>query len=176
MYLQEYEMDERKSELVRHLAELIKKSDESGDGLQLPGWELSDWHDLMAGAEDIKLGDGEILLRRGETSSDLYFLVRGNLEVSVPRADSISISPVIAIGPGSVVGEMAFFDKRGRSASVWSQGASELLRLRRDGFETFKKDHPALACDLLYGIGRILATRLRRQNGNHERSTSTYAL
>lgn len=169
-------MDERKSELVRHLAELIKKRDEEGDGLQMPDWDLADWHDLMSSAEDIELGDGEILLRRGETSSDLYFLVRGNLEVSVPRADSISISPVITIGPGSVVGEMAFFDKRGRSASVWSQGTSELLRLRRDAFDTFKQDHPSLACDLLYGIGRIIAARLRRQNGNFERSNSTYAL
>lgn len=158
-------MTENEQTLWRDLAEAVQARAGDSDSLQLPEWNLSNWQDLLANAETIALRDGEVLLRRGEESQDLYFLAEGRLGVSVPQESSISISPVITIGPGSVVGELAFLDSRGRSASVWSRGTSRLLRLRRENFEGFKQMHPLLACDLLMAIGRIVAERLRRRMG-----------
>lgn len=154
-----------KDDLIRELVGSFDGRDEQQDILHLPGWNLSTWAVLMSHAELLELRDGELLLRRGDASSDLYFLVHGRLEVSVPQASSISMSPLISIGPGSVVGELAFFDDHGRSASVWSRGGSCLLRLRRQGFDEFKASQPLLACDLLFAIGRIVAERLRKTQG-----------
>lgn len=156
-----------KADLIRQLHEATTVRDDAVDVLHLPHWDLSCWERLMSDAEAIELSDGELLLRRGETSCDLYFLVKGKLEVSMPRTQSISMSPLISIGPGSVVGEIAFFDDHGRSASVWSRGKSDLLRIPRPAFEDFKQAHPLLACDLLFAIGRILAERLRVTQGTH---------
>lgn len=158
-------MERDKGELIRQLHEATSVRDEVWDVLHVPGWDLSSWELLMSDAEPIELPDGELLLRRGEPSSDLYFLVKGTLEVSTPRTESNSMSPLISIGPGSVVGEIAFFDKHGRSASVWSRGRSDLLCLRQRTFEDFKQAYPLLACDLLFAIGRIVAERLRKTQG-----------
>ncbi|HSM41078.1 MAG TPA: cyclic nucleotide-binding domain-containing protein [Afifellaceae bacterium] len=156
-------MSERRRELVRRLAEAVRGPEDRDEGLYLPGWELSDWEVLLSDADIIQFQDGDIVLRKGDSGSNLYFLVLGKLEVSVPQAGSISISPVISIEPGSVVGEIAFLDEHGRSASVWSRGRSELLRLRRETFNELKLTNPALICDLLQAIGRIVAQRMRKR-------------
>ena len=154
-----------KEGLIRQFVEAISARGKDPDTLFLPDWELASWQNLMADAEAMALSDGELLLRRGAESSDIYFLVAGKLEVSVPRSDSISMSPLISIGPGSIVGELSFLDDHGRSASVWSRGQTSLLRLHRETFESFKVAHPLLACDLVFAIGRIVAERLRRAQG-----------
>jgi len=40
-------------------------------------------------------------------------------------------------------------------------GDGELLRLTPDAFETFGKEEPALARDLLLALGRVLSVRFR---------------
>jgi CRP-like cAMP-binding protein len=151
--------------LIVSLMDAVNARSDQDDILSLPGWAASSWRLLLADAEIVQIQDGEVLIRRGDRSSDLYFLVTGKLEVSVPQTRSISMTPLISIGPGSVVGELTFLDNRARSASVWSSGTSSLLRLRPAAFFDFKQAHPALACDLLQAIGRILAGRLRRAQG-----------
>jgi CRP/FNR family cyclic AMP-dependent transcriptional regulator len=159
-------MKSKKDEMIGTLmAALNARSSGKEDILSLPRWDASSWSFLLSDAEILEVKDGEVVIRKGDASSDLYFLVKGRLEVSVPQSNSISMSPLISIGPGSVVGELTFLDERDRSASVWSSGASSLLRLRRSAFFDFQKAHPELACDLLMAIGRILAGRLRRAQG-----------
>lgn len=154
-----------KDELIRILAQEVQARTGGYDSLWLPDyWDEATWRRLLSEAEVLELANGEVLLKRQDRSNDLYFLVDGKLEVSIPRSNSISVSPLASIGPGTVVGEMSFFDDRSRSASVWSRGSSVLFRLRRSAFETFRKAEPELAGDLLFAIGRILAQRLRGSN------------
>lgn len=156
-------MSERTRELIGQLAQAVAEQEDKDEGLYLPQWRSSDWEHLLSDADIIELQDGDIVLRKGDTGSNLYFLVQGKLEVSILQQNGISMSPLISIEPGSVVGEIAFFDEHGRSASVWSRGTSQLLRLRRDSFNELKLTNPALICDLLQAIGRIVAQRLRKR-------------
>lgn len=152
--------------LIEQFVAAMRERADRADRLQVDEWRDTDWRLLLADAEEQVLQNGEILLRRGDASNDLYFLVAGQLEVSIPQSRSISMSPVISIAPGSVVGEISFFDNRGRSASVWSRGTSVLLRLKRATFDQFRQAHCPLACDLLLAIGRIVAQRLRLTQGS----------
>src|SRR5262245_28580693 len=103
-------MTQKKEELISYLIDAVNARSGQEESLSLPGWDASSWGLLLLGAEIVELDDGEILIRRGDTSSDLYFLVTGKLEVSVPQSDSISMTPLVSIGPGSVVGELTFLD------------------------------------------------------------------
>jgi CRP-like cAMP-binding protein len=152
--------------LIDQFVAAMRERGDRPDRLTLDAWRDEDWRHLLAEADEQVLKNGEILLRRGDPSNDLYFLVAGRLEVSIPQSRSISMSPVISIAPGSVVGEISFFDNQGRSASVWSRGTSVLLRLRQDTFAAFRETHCSLACDLLLAIGRIVAQRLRATQGS----------
>jgi CRP-like cAMP-binding protein len=152
-------------ELIVGLMNAVNARSDQEDTLSLPGWDASSWRLLLSASEIVELQEGEVLIRRGDNSSDLYFLVAGKLEVSIPQVKSISISPLVRIGPGSIVGELTFLDNRARSASVWSSGRSRLLRLRQAAFLNFRQAQPALACDMIEAIARVLAGRLRRVQG-----------
>lgn len=158
-------MTRERDELIAGLVDAVGARRDQDDILSLPGWNSASWRLLLSDAEIVTVRNGEVLIRRGDHGSDLYFLVTGKLEVSVPQASSISMTPLIAIGPGSIVGELTFLDDLPRSASVWSSGTSQLLRLRQAAFLEFRRAQPALACDFLQAVARILASRLRRAQG-----------
>jgi CRP-like cAMP-binding protein len=162
MFWPEFELMTSKNDLIDTLIAAVRDRSESEDTLFLPGWDHDRWQRLLADALVVELGNGEVLLQRYEPSNDLYFLVDGELEVSTPKPDSMTMTAVVSRGPGSVVGEIAFLDSGSRTASIWSRGTSILLRVPESAFRDFKAREPELAGDLLYAIARILAYRLRR--------------
>ena len=154
-------MQDRTDVVGKLMAAVAARQEETG-GLHLPGWGRTEWEALLAGAEVVEIGDGELLIRRDEPNRELFFLVEGQLEVTVPQSDSMSFSPMLRIRPGSVVGEIAFLDGGARSASVWSRGPTVLFSLEKDAYAAFRRDHPSLACDLMHAVAQVLAVRLRR--------------
>jgi CRP-like cAMP-binding protein len=151
-----------KAELMETLVELASARRDRDDVFRLPGWGRDAWEQLLAGAEVRVLHDGDLLLRRDDHSNDLFFLIEGRLDVSISQADGLSLSATQRRLPGSLVGEVAFLDDEGRTASVWSCGTSVLLQLGRPAFRAFRDAEPALACDVLAEIGRVVARRWRR--------------
>lgn len=152
-----------RDELIRSLVQAVQARAGNDSSLKLPDtWDETAWRKLLEPAEVLELTGGEVLLKRNDPSNDLYFLVSGKLEVSVLRANSVSMTPLATVEPGTVVGEIAFFDDRSRSAAVWSRGDSIVFRLRRSDFQAFRRAQPELASDLLFALARILADRLRR--------------
>jgi CRP-like cAMP-binding protein len=71
------------------------------------------------------------------------------------------------LGPGSVLGEIAFFDGKPRSASVRALTDTELLRLSADAFEVLSTRHPDVGRKILLDLGRVLALRLRHTEARH---------
>lgn len=150
-----------RSDLILALATAVTNRSDSEDALGLSYWDTATWQMLLASADIVTLGNGDILIERDQAGDDLYFVVDGVLEVSVPQMTSFSIAPGFQVGPGSIVGEVAFLSACGRTASVWSRGPSTLFRLSHAAFDAFRAAHPAFSCDLIYAIARILAARLR---------------
>jgi len=135
---------------------------ENDDHLHLAHWSDADWSLLLAATKRHHLSAGETLIRRGNADRDLYLLLRGEVEVMAHSDDGIGFGRVARVGPGSVVGEQAFFDGRPRTAGAWSLDGCEVAGVTPERFAAFAKAHPALACDVLFALGRILALRLER--------------
>jgi len=154
-----------RTELIETLMAAVAARQAETGGLHLPGWGRAEWAALLAEAEVVEIGDGELLIRRDEPNRELFFLVEGQLEVTVPQSDSMTFSPMMRIRPGSVVGEIAFLDGGSRSASVWSRGPTVLFALEKAAYAAFRRDQPSLACDLMQAVAQILAVRLRRTLG-----------
>lgn len=133
--------------------------DSHADELQL-GWSEEAWAKLLSHTEPQRFRAGETVIQRGALDRVLYFIAAGALEVGAyPLGESGA--PIARVGMGSVIGEQSFFDGQPRSMNVWAVGDGELLRLTPDAFETFGKEEPALARDLLLALGRVLSVRLR---------------
>ena len=121
-----------------------------------------DWERLLAHTEAVRFAAGDTLIRAGERERSLYVLASGRLELLLPgESGDIRVG---TIEPRTVVGEMAFFDSRPRSATLHALTDGELYELRFDAFETLAARYPELGRAILLDLGRILAGRLRLAN------------
>jgi CRP/FNR family cyclic AMP-dependent transcriptional regulator len=132
----------------------------TADLILLPRWGNEQWSALIEYTETRRFRPGEIVVAVGEAERSLYVVASGALEVLLGKGRRGHRS-IESLGPGSLIGEVSFFDGEPRSASVQAVTDGELLRLSFDSFEVFAARQPELARDLLLDLGRILAARLR---------------
>jgi serine/threonine protein phosphatase PrpC/CRP-like cAMP-binding protein len=97
----------------------------------------------------------ERILEEGEEGDEMFIVLTGGARVHSGDAR------LTVLGPGQHFGEMALVDKAPRSASVSSEGASQLMVMkRRDFFDIVRKDHD-VAVKLLWSFLGELTERLR---------------
>jgi CRP-like cAMP-binding protein len=132
--------------------------------LWLPDWREEDWKLLFDYVDIRKVLSGDTLIRHGEPDRTLYFVLRGELEIIVQSSDGHTMGRVAQEGAGAVLGELAFFDGGPRSATAWAVTKCEVAAMSPDQYAAFELASPGLARTLLFALGRILATRLRRSN------------
>ena len=148
----------------------------NADVLVIPGWGKPEWRRLFSYATAQALAAGETLIQQQEASRTLYFLVAGVLQAAVSPHAGVSPSygepptaPLRVLYPGSVVGEVAFFDGWPRSARVWAVDDSELVRLEVSAYNRFAAEHVQQANELLFALGRLVALRLRQSTAQATR-------
>ncbi len=132
------------------------------DNVCFAGLSPVDWERLVAATERRRFAAGDVVMGLGEAERSLYLIATGTVEVFVGDADAGTERSVRVQGPGSVLGEVAFFDGRPRSASVRALSSGEVLRLSEVAFDGLAGRHPDLARKILVDLGRILALRLRQ--------------
>jgi len=132
-----------------------------GEALFLPSWREEDWKELFRFTSTRRVTAGDALIRHGEPDRTLYFVLRGKLEIIARSADGLTMGRVAEVGAGSLLGELAFFDGGPRSASAWAVNDCEVAAMTPDQYGAFEQSCPALARELLFALGRILAFRLR---------------
>jgi CRP-like cAMP-binding protein len=127
-------------------------------------WSSQDWESMFGSTEISHVAAGQALIRNNEVGRTLFFVLRGNFEVFVQSADEESLASIWRGGAGSVFGELAFFDGNERSASVWAVEDCAVAAMTIEKYTAFQLAHQGLALDLITGLGRVLASRLRRAN------------
>ena len=133
-----------------------------GEGRLLPSWRDEDLQQLFRFTTTRRVTAGDAIIRRGEPDQTLYFVLHGNLEVIAHSGDGLSMGRMALVGAGSVLGEVSFFDGGPRSAGAWALDDCEVAAMTPDQYAAFEESSPALARELLFALGRILAIRLRR--------------
>jgi CRP-like cAMP-binding protein len=94
------------------------------------------------------------VITEGEKGEELFIVLTGRVKVTRGGAE------LAQLGPGDHFGEMALVRSQPRSATVISDGNSELMLIRRtEFFEILRKEHQ-LAVKLLWQFLGVLADRL----------------
>ncbi len=106
---------------------------------------------------------GEKISMRGDTSDELFLIRRGTVRVVLPVTGKLAYH-LATFGRGDFIGEMAFLDREPRSADALAFTDTELFVLSRQRFDKLASEHKKLAIQILEGIARTLAMRLRRAN------------
>jgi len=97
--------------------------------------------------------DGEVIVRQGEAGDCLYVIEDGTVEIVAERDGTETV--LRTAGAGELLGEMAVFEHRPRSATVRAQGTAQVLKLDRRNFLRRISEDPTLAF-------RIIETMARR--------------
>lgn len=116
---------------------------------------LEEWKKLAPYLSIRFLQAGDLLIREGDAERELYILAEGELQVTIQG------SVFATQGPGSVVGEGAFFSGQSRSASVVASKPGVAWALSWEKFEAMSQKQPRLALDLTKGLAAVLAIRMR---------------
>jgi CRP/FNR family cyclic AMP-dependent transcriptional regulator len=101
-----------------------------------------------------------VIIRQGDPSKDLYFVVKGSVTVLLEEEDGRDL--VLAyLNPGDFFGEIGLFNESlSRSAMVRAKTACEIAYISYDKVKSL----PSVFPDLLFAIASQLASRLRRMN------------
>ena len=118
---------------------------------------------LEACMEKRSLKAGEKIFARGEAGDELFLIRRGTVRI-VLRVNAQKTHHVATFGRADFFGEMTFLDRGLRSADAFAQTDTDLYVLSRKRFDTLAEEHKKLAINLLDGIARVLAIRLRYTN------------
>lgn len=106
---------------------------------------------------------GNVILREGKSFQVLWIIVKGECEVFKMVKPDVEQRLTI-LDPGSVFGEMSFFQPAPHSASVRAVTEVEVMRLARKEFEELETVSPPVVQKMLANTVRVLADRLRRMD------------
>lgn len=111
----------------------------------------------MAG-KNIILEPNQVLFRAGDTSDGMYIIRQGELRVYLEE-DGKEVT-LATVASGGMIGEMALFDKKPRSASVKASKKTEVTLISNEDFGKLMKQIPKWFVSLM----GTLSTRLRETN------------
>lgn len=112
--------------------------------------------------KNITLKPGQILFKAGDTSDGMYLIRTGELKVYLDQGDKeVALATV---NDGGMIGEMALFDKKPRSASVKAVTNCEVTLISNEDFAKLMKQIPKWFVSLMGTLsGRLRVTNERLQ-------------
>ncbi len=120
----------------------------------------------MSGPKTLKKGD--ILFKENDTSESMYVIKSG--KIAITKAKGMSEIVLAELGPGDMLGEMAFFDNKPRSAGARAASDSVVIELPFAALNAQFKTFP----EWLKAVVRTVNNHLRNANmkiKNLERSS-----
>ncbi len=99
-----------------------------------------------------KFRDKQILIREGEIQQRIYWITSG--EVYVTRKVGEKYRVMATLGKGELIGEMSFFDKSVRSATVIAKGDVETLEFSKENFADIYAASPQWSRRLLVSLAK----------------------
>ena len=117
--------------------------------------------ELERHATRLTLQPGETLIASKTKSTEIYFLVSGQLLVSVALLGNAS-KTVAKIRPGAIVGEMNYYTQGRRSADVIAETVVEVLCIDVPSLEAYPDEAVEFAATFHKAMAGHLSARLKR--------------
>ena len=118
---------------------------------------------VVAYCERLEMPATALIIEQGAPSNDIFFIEAGHASVAVASEGHAPVR-LATVGPGSIVGEIAFYLGETRSASVVAEEDMIVWRLSRASVQRLQAEMPEVALRFHEGIAAMLAKRLTRTN------------
>ena len=119
--------------------------------------------DLTAALRPIHLADGEVLIRQGSRSKDIFIIEEGRVSVLVNHSDGPPLR-VRSMTSGAIVGEAAAYLDQPRQADIVANGAAKVWCLSEATLAALQHSDFELASLIHALMARALAEKMVRNN------------
>jgi glutaminase len=131
------------------------------DNALLAGLDATQVSLVLAAMRPVTLPAGVTLFRQGDPADGVYIVLRGSISIVATAHEGARRQRFVSLSPGTLFGEMAMLDGRGRTADAVADLPSHLMLLGTDAFANLALQHPAIGTALYRNMARYLAERLR---------------
>lgn len=116
---------------------------------------------LLAGALTERVfQEDEVLLRVGDASQKIFFILDGIVKVELPLIASNSLERIATLQEGNTAGEFALVRQGKITAQVTAINQVRVLATTRYDIERIVSENPGVGCRLYFNLGTILVDRL----------------
>ena len=123
-----------------------------------PALTPSQWEYLSGYLQPMVLRQGQSLILQNAMDRTLYLIESGTL--SVHYEDEKKRLRLAVVGPGSAVGEGAFFTRQARAATVQAGSAGKVWCLTPIRFTELSNRNPTIALEVAMALGSLVSRRL----------------
>jgi len=124
------------------------------------GIEFKNCIKIMAMALQSKIMTGDVIFHKGDAGTEMYVILKGRIQII--DEDVRGDRTLAMLGPGETFGEMAFFERKERSAKAVAADSCVLLALDEQRIQRLLTK--SVAVRLLFNLSRMLSRRLRETN------------
>ena len=104
--------------------------------------------------------DKQVLIKEGDFENQIYWIISGEVYITKKMGNKYKI--ITTLGKGEIIGEMNFFDRSVRSATVVAKGNVHALVFSRQNFTDIFKSSPQWSERLLYSLSNRICNMINR--------------
>jgi CRP-like cAMP-binding protein len=127
----------------------------------LQGLTKGEMRNLFLKGNKVSIKTNQTLITEGDHAKELFFLLKGFLQVTKRDPQTGGQYGIATLGPGDLVGEMALIDKGPRSATVKAETDAELISVAFSELEV-ELDTQTYPHKMFIHVARNLSERLRK--------------
>jgi len=115
---------------------------------------------LLRNSQRRRVSRGEVIVREGQSPEAIFVVHEGFISV---RAGDVTVG---YFGPGQVLGEISFLERRSASATVVAEGDAVVDRIDNADLEALLSAHPDLSARFYRSLAANLSRRVRELSQN----------
>jgi len=104
--------------------------------------------------------DKQVLIKEGDVQQKIYWILDGEVYITQKLGEKYKV--IATLGRGELIGEMSFFDKSVRSATVIAKGDVQVLEFTRESFADIYAASPMWTRRLLVALSRRIRGMVER--------------
>ena len=105
-------------------------------------------------------GDKTVLIKEGDIQQEIYWILSGEVYITRKMGDKYKV--MATLGRGELIGEMSFFDKSVRSATVITKGSVEALVFSKENFQEIFAASPQWTKRLLVSLSSRIGQMIQK--------------
>jgi CRP/FNR family cyclic AMP-dependent transcriptional regulator len=123
-----------------------------------------DFRALVNACEEKEVPDGHAFIHQGERADAVYFILSGEVEISVNAPEEADFVLFRTMGSGEILGLVALVDGRPRSATCKARGKVRVASLLLDGAKLLMNSRAPISCAFQTALATQLARDARKLN------------